>query len=108
MGDKGLEVQRLYYEELRLNQPVMTRHVAHHRIAAAVTMLGLIIGTLGKTAADVTMAWATEFGEVVGVQFSVHRPHMDENQRCQRIKILVNENPQPAAKSSQKRRVRRR
>ena len=64
IGDRGLEVQRLYCEELGLNQPPITWHVARDGIAEAVTLLGLITGTLGKIATDIMMMSATEFGEV--------------------------------------------
>lgn len=64
IGDGGLEMQRLFCEELGLRQPSMTWHVARDGIAEAVTLLGLITGTLGKIATDITMMSATEFGEV--------------------------------------------
>lgn len=64
IGESGLEMQRLFCEELGLNQPSMTWHVARDGIAEAVTVLGLITGTLGKIATDVMMMSSTEFGEV--------------------------------------------
>src|ERR1700726_1364358 len=64
IGEGGLEMQKLFCEELRLNQPSMTWHVARDGIAEAVTLLGLITGTLGKIATDIIMMSATEFGEV--------------------------------------------
>jgi 3-carboxy-cis,cis-muconate cycloisomerase len=64
IGARGLEVQRLYCEELGLNQPPITWHVARDGLAEAVTLLGLITGTLGKIATDVMMMSATEFGEL--------------------------------------------
>jgi 3-carboxy-cis,cis-muconate cycloisomerase len=64
IGAAGLDVQRLYCEELGLHQPPITWHVARDGIAEAVTLLGLITGTLGKIATDVMMMSATEFGEV--------------------------------------------
>lgn len=64
VGDKGLEMQRLFCEELGLHQPSMTWHVARDGIAESVTLLGLITGTLGKIATDIMMMSATEFGEV--------------------------------------------
>jgi 3-carboxy-cis,cis-muconate cycloisomerase len=50
--------------KLGLNQPSITWHVARDGIAEAVTLLGLITGTLGKIATDVMLMSATEFGEV--------------------------------------------
>src|SRR6202035_3729213 len=64
IGESGLEMQRLFCEELGLNQPSITWHVARDGITEAVTLLGLITGTLGKIATDVMMMSATEFGEL--------------------------------------------
>jgi 3-carboxy-cis,cis-muconate cycloisomerase len=64
VGDGGLEMQRLFCDELGLRQPSMTWHVARDGIAESVTLLGLITGTLGKIATDVMMMSATEFGEL--------------------------------------------
>jgi 3-carboxy-cis,cis-muconate cycloisomerase len=64
IGEGGLEMQKLFCEELGLNQPSITWHVARDSIAEAVTLLGLITGTLGKIATDIMMMAATEFGEV--------------------------------------------
>jgi 3-carboxy-cis,cis-muconate cycloisomerase len=64
IGDGGLEMQKLFCEELGLHQPSITWHVARDGLAEAVTLLGLITGTLGKVATDVMMMSATEFGEV--------------------------------------------
>jgi 3-carboxy-cis,cis-muconate cycloisomerase len=64
VGACGLEMQRVFCEELGLGQPAITWHVARDGIAEAVTLLGLITGTLGKIATDVMMMCATEFGEL--------------------------------------------
>jgi 3-carboxy-cis,cis-muconate cycloisomerase len=64
VGERGLEMQQLFCEELGLGQPAITWHVARDGLAEAVTLLGLITGTLGKIATDVMMMSATEFGEV--------------------------------------------
>lgn len=64
IGDGGLVMQKLFCEELDLNQPAITWHVARDGIAESVTLLGLITGTLGKIATDVMMMSASEFGEV--------------------------------------------
>jgi 3-carboxy-cis,cis-muconate cycloisomerase len=64
IGEGGLQMQKLFCEELGLNQPSITWHVARDGIAEAVTLLGLITGTLGKIATDVMMMSATEFGEL--------------------------------------------
>lgn len=64
VGPDGLEMQRLFCEELDLGQPSITWHVARDGIAEAVTLLGLVTGTLGKIATDVMMMAASEFGEL--------------------------------------------
>ncbi|GGF26960.1 3-carboxy-cis,cis-muconate cycloisomerase [Aliidongia dinghuensis] len=64
LGEGGLDVQKLFCDELGLAQPPITWHVARDGIAEAVTLLGLITGTLGKIATDVMLMSATEFGEV--------------------------------------------
>jgi 3-carboxy-cis,cis-muconate cycloisomerase len=64
IGEGGLEMQKLFCEELGLIQPSITWHVARDGIAEVVSLLGLVTGTLGKIATDVMMMSATEFGEV--------------------------------------------
>ncbi len=64
IGDGGLAMQKLFCDELGLHQPAITWHVARDGIAEAVTLLGLVTGTLGKIATDVMMMSASEFGEV--------------------------------------------
>jgi 3-carboxy-cis,cis-muconate cycloisomerase len=64
VGDRGLEMQKLFCDELGLHQPSITWHVARDGIAEAVTLLGLITGTLGKIATDVMLLSSSEFGEV--------------------------------------------
>jgi 3-carboxy-cis,cis-muconate cycloisomerase len=64
VGKDGLEMQRLFCEELGLGQPAITWHVARDGFAEAVSFLGLVAGTLGKIASDVMMMASTEFGEL--------------------------------------------
>ncbi len=64
VGEGGLEMQKLFCEELGLHQASITWHVARDGIAEAVTLLGLITGTLGKIATDVMLLSSSEFGEV--------------------------------------------
>src|SRR3954469_10144382 len=64
LGDKGLEVQKAFCEELGLGVPVSTWHVARDGFAEVVTLLGLITGSLGKIALDVMIMASTEFAEV--------------------------------------------
>src|SRR3712207_6098988 len=62
LGDKGLEVQAAFCEELGLAQPPITWHVARDGLAEAVGFLGLVTGSLAKVATDVMLMMATEFG----------------------------------------------
>ena len=64
VGSKGLEIQAAFCDELKLVQPPITWHVARDGIAEAVTLLGLITGSLAKVATDVMLMMSTEFGEV--------------------------------------------
>jgi 3-carboxy-cis,cis-muconate cycloisomerase len=64
LGDKGLEVQKAFCEELGLGVPVSTWHVARDGLAEAINLLGLITGSLGKVALDVMIMASTEFAEV--------------------------------------------
>ena len=62
LGDKGLEVQAAFCEELGLAQPPITWHVARDGFAEAVGFLGLVTGSLAKVATDVMLMMSTEFG----------------------------------------------
>lgn len=64
VGDAGLDLQRLFCDELGLWQPSISWHVARDGIAESVTLLGLVTASLGKIATDVMLMSATEFGEV--------------------------------------------
>ncbi len=64
LGDRGLEVQQAFCEELGLGVPVTTWHVARDGFAEAVNLLGLVTGSLGKVAYDIMLMASTEFGEV--------------------------------------------
>lgn len=64
IGEGGLEMQALLCEELDLGQPTMCWHVARDGLAEAVSLLGLITGSLAKIATDVMIMSSIEFGEV--------------------------------------------
>jgi 3-carboxy-cis,cis-muconate cycloisomerase len=64
LGDKGLEVQRAFCDELGLGVPVSTWHVARDGLAEVINLLGLITGSLGKIALDVMIMASTEFAEL--------------------------------------------
>jgi 3-carboxy-cis,cis-muconate cycloisomerase len=64
LGDKGLEVQKAFCEELGLGIPVATWHVARDGFAEAVNFLALVTGSLGKIALDIMIMASTEFAEL--------------------------------------------
>jgi 3-carboxy-cis,cis-muconate cycloisomerase len=64
LGDKGLEVQKAFCDELGLGVPVSTWHVARDGLAEVINLLGLITGSLGKIALDVMIMASTEFAEL--------------------------------------------
>src|SRR5438477_2987658 len=64
LGNKGFEVQKALCEELGLDVPAATWHVARDGFAEAVNFLALVTGTLGKIALDIMLMASTEFAEV--------------------------------------------
>jgi 3-carboxy-cis,cis-muconate cycloisomerase len=64
LGDKGLEVQQAFCDEVGLGVPKSTWHVARDSLAEALNLLGLITGTLGKIALDIMIMASSEFAEV--------------------------------------------
>src|SRR6185503_15119700 len=63
LGDKGLAVHDALMAELGLGRPPTPWHVARDGFAEAVSLLGLITGTLAKIATDVMLLMQTEVGE---------------------------------------------
>lgn len=64
LGEDGLKVQAAFCDLLGLGRPTATWHVARDGLAEAVSLLGLITGSLGKIATDVMLMMTTEFAEV--------------------------------------------
>jgi 3-carboxy-cis,cis-muconate cycloisomerase len=64
LGDKGFDVQQALCEELGLDVPVSTWHVARDGLAEVVNFFGLVTGSLGKIALDVMLMASTEFAEL--------------------------------------------
>jgi 3-carboxy-cis,cis-muconate cycloisomerase len=64
LGDKGFEVQKAFCQELCLDVPVSTWHVARDGLAETVNFLALVTGSLGKIALDIMIMASTEFAEV--------------------------------------------
>ncbi|MFC7555571.1 3-carboxy-cis,cis-muconate cycloisomerase [Pseudoroseomonas wenyumeiae] len=62
LGEDGFRVQETLCQELGLDQPVITWHVARDGLAEAVAFLGLVTGTLAKVATDIMLMMSTEFG----------------------------------------------
>ena len=63
LGERGLDVAAVLARELRLAVPDVPWHTQRDRIAEVATTLGLIVGTLGKLARDVSLLMQTEVGE---------------------------------------------
>ena len=63
LGEQGLAVAVELAKELDLALPDLPWHTHRDRIAEVATTLGLIVGTLGKMARDVSLMMQTEVGE---------------------------------------------
>ena len=63
LGDRGLDVMSALARELDLGVPEVPWHTHRDRIAEVATTLGLLTGTLGKIARDVSLLMQTEVGE---------------------------------------------
>ena len=64
LGDKGGAVARALAHELDLPLPALPWHTQRDRVAEAATVLGLLTGTLGKIARDISLQMQTEIGEL--------------------------------------------
>ena len=63
LGERGLAVAASLAGELELGLPDLPWHTARDRFAELGAMLGLITGTLGKIARDLSLLMQTEIGE---------------------------------------------
>ena len=63
-GDHGLAVAAALADELKLNLPSIPWHAHRDRFAEAATTFGLLAGSLGKVARDISLMAQTEVGEV--------------------------------------------
>jgi 3-carboxy-cis,cis-muconate cycloisomerase len=70
LGDRGLEVAGGLAEELSLGLPDIPWHSSRDRGAELATSLGILVGSLGKIARDISLLSQTEVGEV----FESHAP----------------------------------
>ena len=64
LGDRGLEVRRLYAEELRLEEPRTTWHSMRVPVARLGSALAVAAGCCAKIALDLQLLAQTEVGEV--------------------------------------------
>ena len=62
-GGRGLDVATTLGRELGLAVPDVPWHTQRDRVAEVATTLGLLVGTLGKLARDVSLLMQTEIGE---------------------------------------------
>jgi 3-carboxy-cis,cis-muconate cycloisomerase len=60
---RGLEVARALAEELSLELPAVPWHAHRDRVVEVATFLGLLVGTLGKIARDLSLMMQTEVAE---------------------------------------------
>jgi 3-carboxy-cis,cis-muconate cycloisomerase len=63
LGNRGLDVSAALAGELKLSLPDIPWHAQRDRVAEVATTLGLLVGSLGKIARDVSLAMQTEIGE---------------------------------------------
>jgi 3-carboxy-cis,cis-muconate cycloisomerase len=64
LGNQGIAVMQALAAELGLGAPLAPWHVCRDALAEAVSVLGLISGTLAKIATDIILLAQTEIGEV--------------------------------------------
>jgi 3-carboxy-cis,cis-muconate cycloisomerase len=64
LGDKGTAVSAVLAQKLGLAEPLLPWHTQRDNLAELATCLGLLVGTLGKMARDVSLLMQTEVGEV--------------------------------------------
>jgi 3-carboxy-cis,cis-muconate cycloisomerase len=63
LGAQGFDVAAALADELELALPDMPWHAQRDRVAEVATTLGLLVGTLGKFARDLSLLMQTEVGE---------------------------------------------
>lgn len=64
-GNRGLEVAAALAKELKLALPAAPWHAHRDRFAEVAAMLGLLAGSLGKIARDISLLSQTEVGEAL-------------------------------------------
>jgi 3-carboxy-cis,cis-muconate cycloisomerase len=64
LGEKGPQVAKLLADDLFLTLPLLPWHSHRDRIAEVATTLGMLTGTLGKIARDISLHSQTEIAEL--------------------------------------------
>jgi len=64
LGDRGVDIANALGKELRLAVPNLPWHSHRDRIAEVATTFGLLAGTLGKIARDISLHTQTEVAEI--------------------------------------------
>jgi 3-carboxy-cis,cis-muconate cycloisomerase len=64
LGERGLDVALGTAHELKLALPDLPWHAQRDRLAEVATSLGILVGSLGKIARDISLLTQTEVGEV--------------------------------------------
>jgi 3-carboxy-cis,cis-muconate cycloisomerase len=63
LGDAGMRVSEALAEELQLSLPAIPWHTQRDRIAETAAAMGMLIGSLGKMARDISLLMQTEVAE---------------------------------------------
>jgi 3-carboxy-cis,cis-muconate cycloisomerase len=64
LGDKGMVVSAALAQKLNLHEPELPWHTHRDNLVEVATVLGMLVGTLGKFARDVSLLMQTEVAEV--------------------------------------------
>ena len=64
LGTRGAEVAKALADELHLILPELPWHTQRDRVAESATLMGLLAGTLGKIARDISLHSQTEIAEL--------------------------------------------
>lgn len=93
MSDKGLQVSKTMSESLQLQNPVKPWHTERDYIIRLATTLGILTGSIGKLAKDISLLMQTEVAEAMepateGKGGSSTMPHKRNPVGC--IAILAN------------------
>jgi 3-carboxy-cis,cis-muconate cycloisomerase len=64
LGDRGRQVAAALAQDLQLALPDMPWHTQRDRVVEAASLLGMLTGSLGKMACDISLQMQTDVGEV--------------------------------------------